>query len=82
MSLAVLVNWTANFTVGLVFPELQKSIGNYSFIPFVVMLALFWLFTYWKVPETKGKTIEQITAMFVQETDSPSVAYSRLINEK
>ncbi|KAL3862011.1 hypothetical protein ACJMK2_008016 [Sinanodonta woodiana] len=64
VSVAVLVNWFANFIVGLVFPILQSTIGQYSFIPFVVLLAVFWLYTILKVPETKGMTIEEITASF------------------
>lgn len=64
VSLATLVNWLSNFVVGLVFPELQKSIGPYSFLPFVGFLLVFLIFAFFKVPETKGKTIEEITAMF------------------
>ena len=36
----------------------------YSFIPFVVLLGIFWLYTLFQVPETKGMTIEQITESF------------------
>ncbi|KAJ8320064.1 hypothetical protein KUTeg_001651 [Tegillarca granosa] len=41
-----------------------KSIGPYSFLPFVGFLLVFLIFAFFKVPETKGKTIEEITAMF------------------
>ncbi|XP_060600981.1 solute carrier family 2, facilitated glucose transporter member 3-like isoform X1 [Ruditapes philippinarum] len=64
VSIGVLFNWSANFCVGLFYPFLQESINAYSFIPFVVFLAIFWIFTLFKVPETKGRTIEEITAQF------------------
>ncbi|XP_071110230.1 solute carrier family 2, facilitated glucose transporter member 1-like [Haliotis cracherodii] len=69
VSTAVLVNWMANCVVGLVFPTLQKSIGVYSFVPFAAMLFLSFLFTMFKVPETKGKTIEEITHLFKANID-------------
>uniref|UniRef100_A0A8D9BTA7 Glucose transporter type 1 n=2 Tax=Cacopsylla melanoneura TaxID=428564 RepID=A0A8D9BTA7_9HEMI len=64
MSIAVLVNWIANFVVGLGFPTLNNKLEEYTFLPFSVMLAGFWLFTYKKVPETKNKTFEEIAALF------------------
>ena len=55
--------------------SLQKALGNYSFLPFVGFLTIFWLFTYFKVPETKNRTIEEITAQFRGDGESPSVQY-------
>ncbi|XP_054160488.1 solute carrier family 2, facilitated glucose transporter member 1-like isoform X3 [Oppia nitens] len=66
-SIAVSVNWTANFVVGLAFLPLQETMGGYVFVIFTVLLALFWLFVYKKVPETKGKTVEEIAAAFRQK---------------
>lgn len=45
---------------------LQELMGGYVFIIFTVLLALFVFFVFKKVPETKNKTIEEITAMFRQ----------------
>ncbi|XP_052121869.1 solute carrier family 2, facilitated glucose transporter member 1 isoform X3 [Frankliniella occidentalis] len=67
-SLAVGVNWTANFIVGLGFLPLQEAMGGYVFIIFTVLLALFVAFVYYKVPETKNKTMEEISAMFRQRS--------------
>lgn len=42
--------------------------GPYVFIIFSVILALNCLFIYKKVPETKNKTMEEINAMFRQQS--------------
>ncbi|XP_076352884.1 glucose transporter type 1-like [Tachypleus tridentatus] len=67
ISLAVLVNWFANFLVGLVFPMMLRGFENYTFLPFTALLAIFWTFTYKKVPETKNKTFEEISSLFRRE---------------
>jgi len=69
MSIAVLVNWLANFAVGLAFPQMTNAMDKYSFLPFSVLLAIFWAFTYLKVPETKGRTFEEIAALFRRRGD-------------
>ncbi|XP_042901268.1 solute carrier family 2, facilitated glucose transporter member 1 isoform X1 [Parasteatoda tepidariorum] len=69
-SIAVSVNWMANFIVGLGFLPIVSSIGEYTFLIFSALLAMFWLFTYNQVPETKGRTVEEITAEFRQKANS------------
>lgn len=49
-------------TFQILFP--QTALDNYTFLPFSVFLAIFWTFTYKKVPETKNKTFEEILALF------------------
>ncbi|XP_015917703.1 solute carrier family 2, facilitated glucose transporter member 1 [Parasteatoda tepidariorum] len=66
-SIAVTVNWSANFIVGLGFLPLQNVMGVYTFLIFTALLAMFWMFTYKYVPETKNKTVEEITAIFRQK---------------
>jgi SP family facilitated glucose transporter-like MFS transporter 1 len=65
-SIAVGVNWSANFIVGLSFLPLQEAMGASVFVIFIVLLCLFAAFTYFKVPETKNKTLEEISAIFRQ----------------
>ncbi|KAJ0402795.1 hypothetical protein ATCC90586_004892 [Pythium insidiosum] len=62
MSIATMVNWMCSFIVGLVFPSMQASLNEYSFVPFAVCLAFALAFTLKYVPETKGKTITEIQA--------------------
>ena len=40
---------------------------GYVFLVFTVLLFIFWVFTYKCVPETKGKSVDEITAMFRQK---------------
>ncbi|KAJ2941791.1 hypothetical protein O0L34_g10598 [Tuta absoluta] len=65
-SVAVTINWTANFIVGLSFLPLTHYWGSNTFIAFAVLQLLFIAFIQMKVPETKNKTVEEITAMFRQ----------------
>ena len=39
---------------------LQEKIKPYTFVPFIVLVLLFWLFTKFFVPETKGRTVNDI----------------------
>ncbi|RCN36509.1 MFS transporter, SP family [Ancylostoma caninum] len=63
-SIAVMVNWTANLIVGLTFLSLNNALGQYSFLVFTGFLSFFIFFTWRFVPETKGRTVEEITASF------------------
>ncbi|KAJ8704900.1 hypothetical protein PYW08_012220 [Mythimna loreyi] len=66
-SVAVTVNWTANFIIGLSFLQLSIALGANVFIIFAVLQLIFIFFIFFKVPETKNKTVEEITAMFRQQ---------------
>jgi len=60
MSLACIVNWTCNFIVGLSFPFCQQYLGPYSFAPFCLILICCLVFIYIYLPETHGKSVEEI----------------------
>ncbi|XP_022617106.1 solute carrier family 2, facilitated glucose transporter member 1-like [Seriola dumerili] len=66
IALAGLSNWTANFIVGMSFQYIEEICGPYVFVIFTVLLLIFFVFTYFKVPETKGRTFDEITAGFRQ----------------
>ncbi|XP_043482006.1 glucose transporter type 1 isoform X5 [Leptopilina heterotoma] len=82
MSIAVLVNWMANFVVGIGFLKMKSALENYTFLPFSAFLAIFWIFTYKKVPETKNKTFEEILALFRHNNGRSSLRDSRLYGEE
>jgi SP family facilitated glucose transporter-like MFS transporter 3 len=60
MSACTLVNWACNFLVGLAFPYMQEYLGPYSFGPFAVCLLFTFIYTLIFLPETRGKTPEQL----------------------
>ncbi|XP_007469433.1 PREDICTED: solute carrier family 2, facilitated glucose transporter member 3 isoform X2 [Lipotes vexillifer] len=64
MAVAGCSNWTSNFLVGLLFPSAAFYLGAYVFIVFTGFLVIFWIFTFFKVPETRGRTFEEITRAF------------------
>lgn len=43
---------------------LQELCGPYVFIIFMILLIFFFIFTYFKVPETKGRTFDEIARGF------------------
>uniref|UniRef100_A0A8C2ND52 Major facilitator superfamily (MFS) profile domain-containing protein n=1 Tax=Capra hircus TaxID=9925 RepID=A0A8C2ND52_CAPHI len=65
-------NWTSNFIVGMCFQYVEQLCGPYVFIIFTVLLVLFFIFTYFKVPETKGRTFDEIASGFRQGGASQS----------
>lgn len=64
VSVGALVNWFANFIVGLTFIPMSDALHNFVFLPFTGLLILFFIFVYFKLPETKNRTIEEVTALF------------------
>ncbi|XP_040284160.1 solute carrier family 2, facilitated glucose transporter member 2 [Bufo bufo] len=64
MAISGFCNWTCNFIIGMCFQYIAEACGPYVFIIFAVLLFGFTIFTYFKVPETKGKSFEEISAEF------------------
>lgn len=65
MGLATFFLWIANFGVGFFFPIMLASLGlSGSFLVFVVLNMVSFLFAYKFAPETKGKTLEEIELDF------------------
>lgn len=60
MSVSCQINWACNFLVGIAFPFINKSLGPWSFVPFSVVLLLTFLFTWFYLPETLGRTVQEI----------------------
>jgi MFS family permease len=60
---ATMTNWMANFIVSLLFPVLLASIGEgWVFLLFAVVNAVALVFVRRRVPETKGRSLEEIEA--------------------
>jgi len=56
-------NWAANFLVSVTFLTLAQTIGaSWTFWLYAVLAVAAWIFCYTLVPETKGRTLEEIEA--------------------
>ncbi len=67
MGISSTINWMSNFAVGLSFPSLSLALGPYSFVPFGLVLLVAFVLQYWFVPETQGKSLEEIQEEFLQQ---------------
>ncbi|PWV69904.1 sugar porter family MFS transporter [Nocardia neocaledoniensis] len=63
MSITTFIIWAGNFVVSLVFPPLGERWGaSAMFLIFAAVSALSLVFCYRRVPETKGVSLDEITA--------------------
>ncbi|CAK9300357.1 unnamed protein product [Gordionus sp. m RMFG-2023] len=72
MSLSVIFNWFSTFLVGSLFPLLFVGLGDYVFLIFTALLAIFWLFTYLYLPETKNKMADEMIQYFMTDEEKKS----------
>lgn len=70
-SVATMSNWVSNFFVTLLFPLMLDGLGEpISFWIFCVWCIISFVFIYAIVPETKGKTLEEIENSWLGVTES------------
>jgi SP family arabinose:H+ symporter-like MFS transporter len=67
MSLSIVSLWIANFLLILVFPLMLNRLGGAAtFLLFDLMCILLLLFTIFRVPETKGKSLEELEKILIR----------------
>ena len=65
LAFASFTQWIFNFLVVLLFPHFLASVGGAKTFLFLALMSLLqWLFTYLYVPETKGKSLEEIERLW------------------
>lgn len=67
-SLGLGANWGANWFVGFVFPHILSALGDWCFGVFVGTTFVLTIFTLVCVPETKGKTITEVSKFFMSDS--------------
>jgi len=68
MSVAVASLWIANFVLAQTFPILNKGLGTYGiFWIYGGICAVSFVIIFLKLPETKGKSLEEIEAIFFKK---------------
>ena len=66
MAVAVAALWLACFLLTFMFPILNKVLGpSGTFWLYAVICVLGFVFIWWKLPETKGRTLEEIEGELV-----------------
>ncbi|KAM9314543.1 solute carrier family 2 member 15b [Pholidichthys leucotaenia] len=61
------LNWLSNFTIGFVFPFLEKATGPYCYLIFCAICLGVAVYTILIIPETKNKTFLEISQMFAKQ---------------
>jgi hypothetical protein len=76
LGVAVCLNWAANFLVSQTFPVMLNSWGpGPVFLGYAGMGVLAFVFVWTLVPETKGRSLEEIEGSLHEEADErPKVA--------
>ncbi|OWZ23261.1 hypothetical protein PHMEG_0001881 [Phytophthora megakarya] len=63
-SIGIGVNWLCNLIVGVSYPYIADAFDDYSYVPFVVLLAIFYVLSLKLVPETYGKSADEVQREF------------------
>ncbi|KAM6223159.1 solute carrier family 2, facilitated glucose transporter member 2 [Rhynchocyon petersi] len=72
LAIAAFSNWFCNFLIAVLFQYIVGFCGPYVFFLFAGVIMGFTLFIYFKVPETKGKSFEEIAAHFQKKKGGSS----------
>lgn len=64
VALSTCSNWLNNFIIGLITPPLVENTGFGAYVFFAVFCLLSLVWTYLFVPETNGRTLEQMDHVF------------------
>ncbi|XP_028843780.1 solute carrier family 2, facilitated glucose transporter member 1 isoform X2 [Denticeps clupeoides] len=64
MAFTCMLNWGGKFILALLFPPLLKLCGAYVYLLFMVMALVAFTYTMLRLPETRGRSFEDIAAEF------------------
>ncbi|XP_046872842.1 solute carrier family 2, facilitated glucose transporter member 1 [Hypomesus transpacificus] len=64
MAFTSMLNWGGKFLLALLFPPLLKVCGAYVYLLFMTVAIVAFTFTWLRLPETKGRTFDDIAAEF------------------
>ncbi|KNG47809.1 mfs sp sugar:h+ symporter [Stemphylium lycopersici] len=78
MSLTTSSTWMCNFIIGLVTPDMLETIGYGTYIFFAAFALLAFAFTWFFIPETRGKSLEEMDGVFGDSTAQEEK--TRLVN--
>lgn len=76
MSLSMAIQWTCNFILLLTFRFIQKSIGAYTYLIFIIIMVASFIFIFIYVPETKNRTFDEIARAIASGREKKKRHYS------
>ncbi|KAI9374446.1 general substrate transporter [Aspergillus egyptiacus] len=79
VALATCGTWLWNFIVGLITPPLIQDTGYGTYVFFAVFCIFAFVWSFFFVPETAGRTLEQMDAVFKDNSGSAETARWRAI---
>ncbi|KAI9696191.1 MAG: hypothetical protein M1820_008259 [Bogoriella megaspora] len=68
VALSTATVWISNFIIGVIVPELIDNAGFGTYVFFAIFCLMSGVWAYFLVPETKGKTLEQIDEIFADNS--------------
>ncbi|XP_061741796.1 solute carrier family 2, facilitated glucose transporter member 1 isoform X2 [Nerophis ophidion] len=71
MSFASMLNWGGKFVLALLFPPVLQMIGGYTYLIFMVVALVGFTLTWFRLPETKGRTFDEIMEKFREAESLP-----------
>ncbi|KAL4966921.1 sugar porter family MFS transporter [Aspergillus stella-maris] len=72
-ALGTMSNWGNNFIVGLITPPMIQNIGFGTYVFFCCFCAISLIWVYFLVPETNGRTLEQMDSVFKDHSTTEEV---------
>lgn len=82
ISITTSANWFTNFIIALITPVMIQNITYGTYIFFAICTTLAWLFVYFFLPETKGKTLEEMDSVFGDDSAIRDAEKMSRINER
>lgn len=73
MAIAVAVQWLANFTITAFYPYMMEVSGAMTYGFYGLMCVLSGLFVWKFLPETKGKTLEELEKLWKKKEGTSEV---------
>jgi hypothetical protein len=64
ISITTSATWMCNFIIGLVTPSMLAKLGFGTYVFFAAFCLIAFFFTWFCVPETKGRSLEDMDAVF------------------
>lgn len=74
-SMATSVNWLFNMIISLTFLTLTEALTTHgTFYMYSIIASIGWLLLFWKLPETRGRSLEEVSSLFArQKSDNEEI---------